>query len=131
GRVSPPSAGGVSVEDSGLEPETRYRYAREDDSVIDAAFMGPLRAHPRAGERASFIVGAAGDAGLTGTGDDSHITNAVSNHPVFDVMRARALAEDWLQFIHLGDLHYRDISINDPDAYRQAYHDVLTFNGTL
>src|SRR5690606_18845219 len=27
--------------------------------------------------------------------------------------------------------HYRDISINDPDAYRQAYHDVLTFNGTL
>jgi len=53
------------------------------------------------------------------------------NHPVFDVMRARALAEDWLQFIHLGDLHYRDISINDPDAYRQAYHDVLTFNGTL
>lgn len=131
GPVSPTSEGVVSIEATGLDPDTRYWYALEDDSVIDTAFMGTFRTHPPAGEPASFIVGAAGDAGLTGTGDDSHITNAVSNHPVFDVMRARALAEDWLQFIHLGDLHYRDISINDPDAYRQAYHDVLTFNGTL
>src|SRR5690554_2253881 len=82
GPVSPTSEGVVSIEATGLEPDTRYWYALEDDSVIATAFLGTFRTHPPAGEPASFIVGAAGDAGLTGTGDDSHITNAVSNHPV-------------------------------------------------
>src|SRR5690606_41693926 len=92
GPVSPTSEGVVSIEATGLETDTRDGYALRDDSVVATAFMGTFRTHRPAGEPASFIVGAAGDAGLTGTGDDSHITNAVSNHPVFDVMRARALA---------------------------------------
>lgn len=131
GPVSPTSEGVVSIEATGLEPDTRYWYALEDDGVVDTAFTGTFRTHPPLAEPASFVIGAAGDAGLPGAGDDSYITNRVSNNPVFDTMRAQALREEWLQFAHLGDLHYRDIATNDPDDYRQAYHDVLTFNGTL
>lgn len=132
GPVTPTGQGIASVEADGLEPNTRYWYAFEVDGTIDTDFTGTFLTHPPLdGTPQSFVFGAAGDAGLPGTGDDSHISNFVSNNPVFDVMTRRALHEDWVQFCHLGDLHYRDIATNSLAAYRQAYHDTLTFNGTL
>ncbi|MFP3986872.1 carbohydrate binding domain-containing protein [Streptomyces sp. E11-3] len=132
GPDTPTADGMVSLTATGLTANTRYYYALEDDSVLDTAFSGTFRTHPAAvGERASFVFGAAGDAGLTGAGDDSYITSAVSDNPVFDTMRSQAGAEDWLFFSHLGDLHYRNIATATTSLYRDAYDDTLTFNGTL
>lgn len=131
GPVAPTGDGIVSLEATGLEADTRYWYALEDDGVLDTDFAGTVRTHPPVGEPASFTFGAAGDAGLTGAGDDSHITSAVSNNPVFDTMRIQAAAEDWLFFAHLGDIHYRNISTANTSLFRAAYDDVLTYNGTL
>lgn len=124
----------ASIAATGLTPGRRYWYALEDSGVLDTAAKGTFRTHPvAAGERASFIFGAAGDAGLAGGSDagdgDTFIVNQNTNNPVFDTMRAQALAEDWLMFCHLGDLHYRDIATASDALYRSAYDDVLTFNG--
>lgn len=127
----PTADGIVSFALTGLEPGVRYYYALEDDGVLDTAASGTFLTHPvAAGQRASYVFGAAGDAGLTGAGDDSYITTQVSDNPVFDTMRAQSLADDWLFFAHLGDLHYRNISTADAALYRAGYDDVLTFNGT-
>ncbi|MBP5883181.1 alkaline phosphatase D family protein [Streptomyces scabiei] len=130
GPVAPTADGIASLQATGLQPGVRYYYALEDDGVLGTSFSGTFRTHPvAAGERASFVFGAAGDAGLTGEGDDSHVTSAVSNNPVFDTMRAQAAAEEWLFFSHLGDLHYRNIATATTADYRNAYNDNLTFNG--
>ncbi|MFU0241654.1 alkaline phosphatase D family protein [Streptomyces scabiei] len=130
GPDTPTADGMVSLIATGLTAGTRYYYALEDDSVLDTAASGQFRTHPvAAGERASYIIGAAGDAGLTGAGDDSYITDEVSDNPVFDTMRAQAASEEWLWFSHLGDLHYRNISTATASLYRDGYDDTLTFNG--
>ncbi|NUS86376.1 MAG: hypothetical protein HOY75_27545 [Streptomyces sp.] len=132
GPVVPTADGIASLQATGLQPGTRYYYALEDGGVLDTTFSGTFRTHPAAaGERASFTFGAAGDAGLTGEGDDSYITTAVSNNPVFDTMRSQSAAEEWLFFSHLGDFHYRNISVATAATYRTAYDDNLTFNNTL
>ncbi|WP_060887077.1 alkaline phosphatase D family protein [Streptomyces caniscabiei] len=132
GPVVPTADGIASLQATGLQPNTRYYYALEDGGVLDTSFSGTFRTHPvAAGERASFIFGAAGDAGLPGAGDDSYVTTAVSDNPVFDTMRAQSAAEDWLFFSHLGDLHYRNIATATASDFRNAFNDTLTFNGTL
>ncbi|UUU21725.1 alkaline phosphatase D family protein [Streptomyces sp. DSM 40750] len=132
GPVAPTADGIASLQATGLLPNTRYYYGFEDDGVLDTAFSGTFRTHPvAAGERASFTFGAAGDAGLTGAGDASHVVSAVSNNPVFDTMRSQSAAEDWLFFSHLGDFHYRNIATATAADYRAGYNDSLTFNGTL
>ncbi|UJV43804.1 hypothetical protein CVT30_31790 [Streptomyces sp. AMCC400023] len=132
GPVAPTADGIASVQATGLQPGVRYYYALEDDGVLDTSFSGTFCTHPVAvGERASFIFGAAGDAGLTGAPDDSYITSAVSDNPVFGTMRAQSAVQDWLFFSHLGDFHYRNIATADASLYRAGYNDTLTFNGTL
>lgn len=132
GPVVPTADGIASLQATGLQPNTRYYYALEDGGVLDTSFSGTFRTHPvAAGERASFTFGAAGDAGLTGAGDDSYVVTAVSNNPVFDTMRSQSAAEDWLFFSHLGDFHYRNIATATAADYRAGYNDSLTFNGTL
>jgi hypothetical protein len=132
GPVVPTADGIASLQATGLQPNTRYYYALEDGGVLDTTFSGTFRTHPvAAGERASFMFGAAGDAGLTGEGDASYITSAVSDNPVFDTMRSQSAAQDWLAFYHLGDLHYRNIATATTSDYRNAYNDNLTYNGTL
>ena len=44
-----------------------------------------------------------------------------SSHAVFDTIRQN----NPLFFIHLGDFHYENIGINDPNLFRQAYNTVL------
>lgn len=125
----------VSISATGLDANTRYYYAMEDAGVLDTAFVGSFKTHPTLGDPASYIFGAAGDAGLIGGPDagvgDIYITSQVSNNPVFDTMRQQAIDQDWAWFSHLGDLHYRNISTASTTSYRTAYNDVHTFNGTL
>ena len=133
GPVTPTGQGIASIEAEGLIPSTRYWYAFEVDGDIDTDFTGTFFTHPpNDGTPQSFTFGAAGDAGLGPSETVGQwVEDEVSNNPVFDVMRRRSLRESWVQMVHLGDLHYRDIDTNDHDRYRQAYHDNLTFNGTL
>lgn len=115
---------------TGLEPGTRYWYVIETNSTLSASYKGTFKTMAvAAGERWSYTFGAAGDAGLTGSdGDAFSITDEVSDGPVFDTMRAQSAAEDWVWFSHLGDLHYRNITANDPAAFRLAYNDVHNYN---
>ncbi|MEU0584593.1 alkaline phosphatase D family protein [Streptomyces sp. NPDC006132] len=113
---------------TGLTPDTRYWYV-VDAGGLNVSYKGTFRTHPGpVGEPLSYVFGAAGDAGLVGDGDDSYITSAVSDNPVFDTMRAQAAAEEWAWFSHLGDLHYRNINTNTPASFRTAYDDVHNFN---
>ncbi|MFV2094816.1 alkaline phosphatase D family protein [Micromonospora sp. LOL_014] len=128
GPVSPDAQGMVSWEVTGLDPDSRYWWAVEVDSVVDTDWSGQLRTHPVLGDPASFTFAASSCAGYVGsTPGAGYITDQVSDHPVFDTIRA----SDPLWFSHLGDLHYRDINSSDPADYRTAYDDVLTFNGSL
>ncbi|SDM46188.1 Phosphodiesterase/alkaline phosphatase D [Streptomyces sp. cf386] len=113
---------------TGLDPDTQYWYV-VDAGGLNNSYKGTFRTHPGAvGEPLSYIFGAAGDAGLVGAGDDSYITDQVSNNPVFDVMRQQCVDESWTWFSHLGDLHYRNYNVNDPALFREAYDENHNFN---
>lgn len=128
GPVTATGEGILAFTVTGLDADTRYWYV-VDAGGLNVSYKGTFRTHPGpAGERLSYIFGAAGDAGLTGAGDASHITTAVSNNPVFDTMAAQSRAEEWVWFSHLGDLHYRNIAVNTPSLFRAAYDDNFNYN---
>lgn len=117
---------------SGLSPNSRY-WLLVNDGALNPSFKATFRTHPGPiGEPASYIFGAAGDAGLAGgSGDSSNITNAVSNHPVFDTMRVQGAAEQWVWFSHLGDLHYRNIATNTVASFRTAYFENMNYGALV
>ncbi|MGW3936434.1 alkaline phosphatase D family protein [Streptomyces phaeochromogenes] len=128
GPVTATGEGILAFTVTGLDADTRYWYV-VDAGGLNVSYKGTFRTHPGpVGEVASYIFGAAGDAGLTGAGDASHITTAVSNNPVFDTMAAQSRAEEWVWFSHLGDLHYRNIAVNTPALFRAAYDDNFNYN---
>ena len=89
----------------GLESSTRYRYRVETPGGgrLDGRFRtyddGPF----------SFRLAFASCA------------STASNHRIFDTIRQ--FTPDL--FVHMGDLHYLNISRNDADAFRRAYDRVL------
>jgi phosphodiesterase/alkaline phosphatase D-like protein len=125
--------GVAKVTISGLAPATRYWWRVEDAGVLDTSRTGQFRTHPPVGQPASFTFAAAGDAGGPATypGSGSELVpDRMSNHPVFNTIRARGLAGDWLFFLHLGDMHYYNLGqAGFPAAtvanYRRGYDDVL------
>ncbi len=126
-----PALGIAQLTATGLTPSTRYYWAVEDDAVLDNAFTGQFLTHPVAGTAASFKITVAGDAGLepvTPGVAGSYRTDRISNHIIFDTVRQKALAEDHLLFVHLGDIHYYNpggILGNTAADYRLAVDDVL------
>ncbi len=100
-------AGTIGFPVEGLEPGTRYRYAVEVDDVLAIGLTGRFRTPE---DRPFSFRVAMGGCAETG-----------SDRPVFDVIRRQRP----LFFLHLGDLHYEDISAPDPAAYRAAYREVL------
>ncbi|HEX6686534.1 MAG TPA: alkaline phosphatase D family protein [Candidatus Limnocylindrales bacterium] len=134
GPVSPNAQGIARVTATGLAHSGRYHFAVEDSGVLDSAFRGQFRTHPPAGQPASFTIGLASCAG--GTPDFPGVGSVLapgrlSNSTVFDTIRAKAVAENWLLFIHAGDRHYYDIGseVHVPGfsltTYRRAYDDVM------
>lgn len=123
-----PVLGIVDVAASGLLPDTVYFYGLEEDGLVAPATVGRTRTFPVSGQPASFTFVASSCAGSPSGGLNSGTSywppgtlSRVSNAPVFGAMADR----DPLLFLHLGDLHYRDIHVNDPGLYRKAYDDVL------
>jgi hypothetical protein len=128
GPVTATPQGIVSIEATGLTANTRYWYALDDGARSDT---GTFRTHPPLGSEASFTLAVSSCAGAGGPvdveGDVLDPLN-VSNHPVFQTLRDRAINEDWIGFAHVGDLHYYNIGVDHPadlTTYRRSYDDVL------
>lgn len=96
-------AGGAVVTSDirGLTPGVEYAYAFEVEGR--ALQSGSFRT-PEDGPF-SFDIALSG-CSITG-----------SNQPVFDAIRER----DPLFFLHVGDMHYLDIGVNNADLFRRAY----------
>lgn len=132
GPASPTGDSMVSIAASGLTPGTRHHYTIEVDGTLETAAAGQFVTHPEPGQPASFTIGAGSCAGQSG----QFVEDRNSNAPIFDTIRTRAIAEGWLFFLHMGDMHYWDIGgpgSLEPDptlaAYRRSYDAVLSFNG--
>lgn len=97
----------VSIPVTGLAANTQYYYAIESGGVVDAQKIGKFKTFP--GGPASFTV-ALSSCALTG-----------SNHTVFDTIRSH----NPLFFLHMGDMHYQNIAVNDVSLFRSAYDTVL------
>ena len=92
---------------NGLSPGAIYYYAIEIDSDLDLDRSGRFQTFPEAPESFSFVFSACANTG--------------SNHRVFE----HILGEDPLFFMNIGDLHYRDIAVNNPDLFRDAFNTVF------
>jgi len=105
------ATGTALVTVSGLAANTRYWWRVEDNGVIDASATGQLLTDPPLGQAASFTVGVGGDSGLAPMypGVAGAAPSRLSNHPIHDVIRTRALAEEWRRFCHIGDICYYDL----------------------
>ena len=122
------ATGAAIVSITGLTAGTRHWWQVEDNSTLDTSVTGQFLTFPAAGTQASFTVGMSGDAGLSptfpGTAGGELDANTVSNHPIHATIRARALAEGWLGFYHLGDWGYPDWGDNLTDtlANRRTFY---------
>jgi phosphodiesterase/alkaline phosphatase D-like protein len=112
----PDSDGTVRLTVTGLTAGTTYYYGIECDGVVDTVMNGQFRTAPTPGAVASFGFAAASCAANN------------SNATTFDSIRARTGADGKaaLFFMHLGDLHYRDITTNDQALYHKAYDQVMS-----
>lgn len=92
---------------TGLAAGSEYTYAVEADATAIAGVTGRFRTAPAGA--GNFLVAFAGDA------------SELSNHVVFDTIRGL----DPLLFIHLGDMHYRNVAINSAANYRACRDEVM------
>ncbi len=93
----------------GLAAATRYSCALEVNGKPATYPPAILRTFPTMGQAASFSF-AFSSCARTG-----------SEHEVFDTIRKR----DPAFFLHLGDMHYENISRDDPQLFRAAWDTVL------
>lgn len=130
------STGVAKVALTGLTPDTRYYWRVEDNGVVDSAVTGQLLTDPvAAGQPASYTIGCIGDAGLAPVvpGVTGAAVSRLSNHPIFDTVRQRAVAEGWRRVCHLGDVCYYDLGSGNHGLsatasaaqYRSMWDDVL------
>ena len=89
-----------------LRPEKTYRYALQVNGRLDTAQSGRFRTFADGPFSFRVALGACAQTGST--------------HPVFGAVR-RA---DPDLFLHLGDMHYEDITATRPGPFRTAYHKV-------
>lgn len=118
------AAGASKIVAEGLTPGTGYHYALHVDGQLDTSITGRFATPAPEGSPTTIRLGAAacsGSAGCNYPYPDQATSTKVSNSPVFDTLAGAGL--DF--FIHMGDLHYQNLTANDPALYRQAYADVL------
>ncbi|MGH8004224.1 MAG: alkaline phosphatase D family protein [Limisphaerales bacterium] len=97
----------VRLEVNGLVPRQRYHYAVEVDGALDTGKIGRFQTFPP--DTGTFTI-ALGSCAQTGSNSQSFAT-IHSLDPLF--------------FFHLGDFHYQNIGVNDPNLFRQAFETVL------
>lgn len=130
---TPDAEGIVRFTVTGLDPDTQYYYAVEDDTVLDTSAVGEFKTVVTPGTPYNFRAAFGGCAGLN-TNYPGHagslVPGRISDHPVFDEI----LAADPLFFMHMGDMWYYNLGSDDfgvvggasLENVRRAYDDVLT-----
>ena len=99
----------VRFEVAALDADTEYVYRIDvDGEVDDSRGRGHFRTAPEGAASFSFVAGSC--------------ARTDSNGAVFDSMASA----DPLFYLNLGDIHYGNISSDDPSAYRAAYERFLT-----
>lgn len=101
--------GVATLRAEGLAPDTQHTYRFSVDGTVDDVWVGRVRTFP-ADSRAAVTLGFSSCAG---TG---------SNAAVYDEIRRQAPDV----FVFTGDLHYANISANDPALFAAAYDLVLS-----
>ena len=101
----------VSIPVSGLTPNTQYYYALAVNGLVYSGMQGQFHTYPNYPSPFTFAL--SGDA------------NTGSDHSVFETIRT----QNPLFFLHLGDLFYENIDVNDINLYRSAYDAVLASPG--
>lgn len=99
---------------TGLTAATQYYFGFSGSSVT-----GQFRTFPTEGSVYSFVMAAASCSGDAPQYAGS--TSNVSNTPAYDRIREH----DPLFFLHMGDLHYRNLNTSNVASYRTAYQNVL------
>lgn len=93
---------------AGLYPATMYYYAVEIDGVMDTLKRGQFATfHPYGAADFEIALGSC--------------ASTASNHAVFGTIQGH----NPILFLHMGDFHYENISVNDPNVFRSAYRGVL------
>ena len=110
-----------------LQQDTQYYYAITADGRRYPE-KGTLKFKTvKVNQPYNFAIGCSSCAGGTVSG---LLNNRVSNNSIFDIIREYN-APTLALFIHMGDLHYKDIKVQDfhdkdINKYRNAYDDVLS-----
>jgi alkaline phosphatase D len=97
----------VSQPVTGLQSDTHYYYGVESNGAVDMSQIGHFKTPGVGAYSFSFAF-----ASCAATGSNHEVFIAISN-------------ADPLFFLHLGDMHYRNINQNDQDLYRDAYNQVF------
>jgi phosphodiesterase/alkaline phosphatase D-like protein len=108
GPVASDAHGVVRFTADGLEPGSTYRYAVEVDGELDMIRAGQFRTFVDGPDSFTVALGACARVG--------------SNGAVFDAIRA--LDPDL--FVNDGDLHYANLTVNDPHEFREVLDETLT-----
>jgi phosphodiesterase/alkaline phosphatase D-like protein len=114
----------VRFELSGLSANTEYRYTLMLNGLLSGAKAGRFCTFPPPDAPASFRFLCGGDAG------GSALFGEDSNHVVFDWLREREVFDATGQrralfFMHLGDMHYRNIDSSEVVDHLRGYRKTL------
>lgn len=129
------ATGAAKVTVTGLSASTRYWWRVEDAGVVDDSgeWTATVLTPPSPGTAASYVFGASGDAGnggpVPGATGTELLPDRISNHEVHRHIGERAVAEDWLAEIELGDIAYYNLGQDTYPAatlanYRRTYDDL-------
>lgn len=107
---------------NGLRPNTTYYYRINLDGNISKE-SGSFRTI-KVNKPYTFSIGCSGCAHGS-LFDIKPSDGQVSNNKIFDFIHDQ-INPNLTFFIHLGDMHYRDIKDGDIEKYRKAYRDVFS-----
>lgn len=91
----------------GLEAGASYHYAVEVEGSLDLSHRGRFTTPTASVQTFTLALSSCAETGST--------------HEVFDTIRDH----DPLFFLHIGDMHYENIGVNDPDLFRAAFDAVF------
>ena len=100
-----------------LSPNTKYyvRITNSNDIAIDN-YVGSFRTTSAGAHNFKF-----GFASCSWSNSE-----AASNQEIYDNIANKALNNELDFFFHLGDMHYRDITVNNESLFQKAYDDVFS-----
>lgn len=119
--ATPTGLGMAKLTATGLTPGTRYYWAVEVDGTLATTFRGKFDTPTSEGTAHTYRVAIGCCAGNTNA--QASTTDDVSDHPIFDAIRTGL--GDLAGFYHLGDMHYKNITLDNNTRFRDAINEVF------